>query len=173
MGDRYRSRALTVLIGVISVLAFIQYLTLQIKGMAFIFSILTEGAIPYWFGALLAYGIVVVYVASSGVRGAAWSDVLQGALMLLVAWAVGFYLVNTLHDGPTDMFSAINASQPDFLTIGRDGSPMSAMAFFSATRHASVAASSAVVTRRRSLAIFFASSSERLPKMVCVTLIHS
>ena len=131
VGDRYRSRALTVLIGVISVLAFIQYLTLQIKGMAFIFSILTEGAIPYWFGALLAYGIVVIYVASSGVRGAAWSDVLQGALMLLVAWAVGFYLVNTLHDGPSDMFSAINATQPDFLTIGRDGSPMSAMAFFS------------------------------------------
>ena len=131
VGDRYCSRALTVLIGVISVLAFIQYLTLQIKGMAFIFSILTEGVIPYWFGALLAYGIVVIYVASSGVRGAAWSDVLQGALMLIVAWAVGFYLVNTLHDGPSDMFSAINAAQPDFLTIGRDGSPMSAMAFAS------------------------------------------
>ena len=130
VGDRYRSRALTVLIGVISVLAFIQYLTLQIKGMAFIFSILTEGAIPYWFGALLAYGIVVVYVASSGVRGAAWSDVLQGALMLIVAWAVGFYLVYTLHGGPSDMFSAIASERPDFLTIGRDGSPMSSMAFF-------------------------------------------
>lgn len=129
LGDRYRSRTLVVLVGVISVLAFIQYLTLQIKGMAFIFNILTEGAIPYWFGALLAYGIVVIYVASSGVRGAAWSDVLQGALMLIVAWAIGFYLVYALHGSPSEMFTAIADSKPGFLTIGEPGSGISAMAF--------------------------------------------
>lgn len=129
LGDRYQSRALTVIVGVIAVLAFIQYLTLQIKGMAFIFNILTEGFIPYWLGALLAYGIVIAYVATSGVRGAAWSDVLQGAMMLIVAWAIGFYLVYTLHGGPGEMFTEINRENPDFLTIGHEGSSMSAMAY--------------------------------------------
>lgn len=129
LGDRYQSRTLTVIVGIVSVLAFIQYLTLQIKGMAFIFNILTEGAIPYWLGALLAYGIVVAYVATSGVRGAAWSDVFQGALMLIVAWAVGFYLVYTLQGGPSEMFRAIDDAQPGFLTIGQDGSAMSAMGY--------------------------------------------
>jgi len=129
LGDRYQSKALTVLVGLISVLAFIQYLTLQIKGMAFIFNILTDGVIPYWLGALLAYGIVVSYVATSGVRGAAWSDVLQGALMLIVAWTVGYYLVYTLQGSPTEMFTAISEAKPGFLTIGQDGSQMSAMAY--------------------------------------------
>lgn len=129
LGDRYQSRALTVIVGVISVLAFIQYLTLQIKGMAFIFNILTDGVIPYWLGALLAYGIVVAYVATSGVRGAAWSDVFQGALMLIVAWTVGFYLVYSLQGGPSEMFTSIDESRPGFLTIGNEGSAMSGMAY--------------------------------------------
>lgn len=130
--DRYQSKALPVIVGVISVLAFIQYLTLQIKGMAYIFNILTAEAIPFWLGALMAYGIVVVYVATSGVRGAAWSDVLQGALMLIIAWVVGLYLVYTLHDGPADMFAGIAAERPDFLVIGQADSQMSAMAYSTA-----------------------------------------
>lgn len=129
LGDRYQSKVITVIVGIIAVLAFIQYLTLQIKGMAFIFNILTEGFIPYWLGALLAYGIVIGYVATSGVRGAAWSDVLQGAMMLIVAWAIGFYLVYTLHGSPSEMFTALNNERPDFLTIGHEGSSMSAMAY--------------------------------------------
>jgi SSS family solute:Na+ symporter len=107
----------------------LQYLTLQIKGMAFIFNILTDGLIPYWLGALMAYGIVVAYVATSGVRGAAWSDVLQGVLMLIVAWTVGYYLVYALHGGPSEMFTSINESRPGFLTIGQEGSMMSPMAY--------------------------------------------
>lgn len=129
LGDRYRSRTIQVLVGIISVLAFIQYLTLQIKGMAYVFNELTEGVIPVWLGALIAYGIVIIYVATSGVRGAAWSDVLQGMLMLVVAWIVGFVMVYSFHDGIGAMFRSIEASRPGFLTIGREGSDMSAMAY--------------------------------------------
>jgi SSS family solute:Na+ symporter len=132
IGDRYRSRAIVVIVGVVSVLAFIQYLTLQIKGMAYVFNVLTEGHIPFWAGALIAYGIVVIYVATSGVRGAAWSDVLQAILMLVVAWILGLYLVYTLHGGTGPMFEMIAREQPDFLVIGALGSKMSAMAFSSA-----------------------------------------
>ena len=129
LGARYQSRALAIIAGIVAVLAFIQYLTLQIKGMAYVAEVMTEGAIPFWLGALIAYGIVVVYVATSGVRGAAWSDVLQGLLMLIVAWVVGLYLVNVLHGGVTPMFDKIIAERPDFLTIGQNGSPMSGMAY--------------------------------------------
>ena len=129
LGDRYRSRVIQVLVGIISVLAFIQYLTLQIKGMAYVFNVLTEDAIPIWLGALISYGIVIVYVATSGVRGAAWSDVLQGILMLVVAWVVGFALVYQFHDGIGAMFRGIAETRPGFLTIGGEGSAMSPMAY--------------------------------------------
>ena len=131
--DRYRSRSLVVIVGIVSVLAFIQYLTLQIKGMAYVFNVLTEGHIPVWLGALIAYGIVVVYVITSGVRGAAWSDVLQAILMLVVAWVLSIYLVSHLHGGIGAMFESVAREKPsDFLIIGGAESAMSAAAYSSA-----------------------------------------
>ncbi|SVD34226.1 uncharacterized protein METZ01_LOCUS387080, partial [marine metagenome] len=131
--DRYRSRSLVVIVGIVSVLAFIQYLTLQIKGMAYVFNVLTEGHIPVWLGALIAYGIVVVYVITSGVRGAAWSDVLQAILMLVVARVLCIYLVGHLHGGIGPMFESVVREKPsDFLVIGGAESAMSAAAYSSA-----------------------------------------
>jgi SSS family solute:Na+ symporter len=137
MGDllrhRYESKVLVVLVGLVAVLAFIQYLTLQIKGMAYVFNVLTEGHIPFWFGALLSYGIVIVYVITSGVRGAAWSDVLQAILMLVVAWVLCIYLVLHLHGGVGPMFdNVISVKSENFLIIGGSGSSMSINAYSSA-----------------------------------------
>ncbi len=125
LGDRFQSRLLTILVGVVAILAFIPYLTLQIKGMAYIFNVLTYGNIPIWLGALFSFGIVVIYVATSGVRGAAWSDVFQAILMLTIAWVLGLYFVNSLHDGIGDMFGKIVQQNPDFLAIGKENSLMS------------------------------------------------
>ena len=49
LGDRFQSRLLTILVGVVAILAFIPYLTLQIKGMAYIFNVLALAEI-YLFG---------------------------------------------------------------------------------------------------------------------------
>ena len=136
MGDfaekRYGSKALTGLIGLIATFAFIQYLCLQIKGAAYIFNVLTEGNISYNLAALLTYGIVIIYVATGGLRAAAWSDVLQSGLMIVVAWSVGFTLVNRLHGGVGAMFQKIAAESPGFLQIGVEGSQMSANAYSTA-----------------------------------------
>ena len=125
LGDRYQSKALTVIVGIIAILAFIPYLTLQIKGMAYIFNVLTYDNIPYWLGALLSFGIVVIYVATSGVRGAAWSDVFQAILMLIIAWVLGIYFVEKLHGGLGSMFKSIAMENKDFLLIGEEGSTIS------------------------------------------------
>ena len=125
LGDRFQSKILTIIVGIVAILAFIPYLTLQIKGMAYIFNVLTYDNIPYWFGAFISFGIVVIYVATSGVRGAAWSDVFQAILMLVIAWILGMYFVQKLHGGIGNMFETINNSNNDFLIIGKEGSSMS------------------------------------------------
>ena len=125
LGDRFQSKLLTIIVGIVAILAFIPYLTLQIKGMAYIFNVLTYDNIPYWFGAFISFGIVVIYVATSGVRGAAWSDVFQAILMLVIAWILGMYFVQKLHGGIGNMFETINNSNNDFLLIGEEGSAMS------------------------------------------------
>ncbi|WP_261130616.1 sodium:solute symporter [Bacillus sp. Marseille-Q3570] len=126
---RYGGRVLPVLIGLIALLASIQYLATQMKGMAYIFNIMTEGRIPFWLGSLLSYGIVVVYVATGGLRAAAWSDVFQGLLMIIISWVVGLAIVRQLHSSVSGMFSNINESNPGFLEIGNAGSTMSPMAY--------------------------------------------
>ena len=63
-------------------------------------------------------------MATSGVRGAAWSDVFQAILMLTIAWVLGIYFVNSLHQGLGDMFTKIAESNSDFLVIGKEGSLM-------------------------------------------------
>ncbi len=130
--ERYKSRALPTLIALVAELAFLQYLALQIKGTAYVFNTLTAGHVPIWLAALIAYGIVVVYVATGGVRAAAWSDVLQAALMLIVAWIVGLYLPYHLYGGPGEMFRQIATKLPGHLVIGKAGSHMSRMAYSTA-----------------------------------------
>lgn len=130
--DRYRSRLLAALVGGIAVVAFIQYIALQLRGMGFVTSILTGGHIPMWVGALFAYGIVITYVWFSGVRGAAWSDILQGLMMTSIAVVLGLVLTFTLHGGPTSMFAHIQSAKPGFLLIGKAGSVMGRVPFTTA-----------------------------------------
>ena len=89
-----------------------------------IIATIDDDNIPYWLGALISFGIVVVYVATSGVRGAAWSDVFQAILMLLIAWVLGMYFVEKLHGGIGSMFSTITSENSEFLLIGQEGSAM-------------------------------------------------
>ena len=129
--DRFQSKALSVIIAVVSILAFIQYITLQMKGSAYVFEIASGGRIPFWAGALIAYVVVVVYVFIGGVRGVAWTNVFQGAFMVIMAWILGLYFAYALYDGPGNMFREIAKANPTHLLVG-PGTKMSYAAFFSA-----------------------------------------
>ncbi len=129
--DRFQSKALSVIIAAVSVLAFIQYITLQMKGCAYVFEIASGGRIPFWAGALIAYLVVVVYVFFGGVRGVAWTNVFQGAFMITMAWILGIYFTFRLYGGPTEMFRQIAAAKPTHLLVGPD-TAMSYAAYASA-----------------------------------------
>ncbi|MTI65552.1 MAG: sodium:solute symporter family protein [Firmicutes bacterium] len=118
VSDRFQSKSLSAIMAIISILAFIQYIALQLKGMAYVLNVTTDGLIPFWLGALLAYGVVLVYVFSSGVRGVAWTNVLQGLFMLFMAWILGLWLPFKFHGGISNMFSKIAENDPSHLIIG-------------------------------------------------------
>lgn len=131
LADRYQSPALSVIIAVVTTLAFIQYITLQMKGAAYIFEIASGGAIPFWAGALIAYLVVLAYVFWGGVRGVAWTNVFQGAFMIITAWVLGLYFAYHLYGGPTEMFRQIIEAKPNHLLLG-PGAQMGFMPFASA-----------------------------------------
>ena len=104
---RYGTKVLSTMLAVVSIAAFIPYLTLQMKGAGYILSVISEDRIPAWVGALVAYGIVMVYVLKSGVMGVAWTNTFQGIFMLIIAWFLGLYLPYKLYGGVPEMFGQI------------------------------------------------------------------
>lgn len=114
---RFPSRGLSVLLAVVSVAAFVPYLMLQMSGAGIVFSAVTEGHMPFWLGAALAYAVVVTYVLYSGVSAVGWTNVFQGIFMLCVAWALGLYIPIQLYGGVGAMFERIAEVRPELLTL--------------------------------------------------------
>jgi len=113
---RYHSRYISIILAVISLTAFVPYLTLQMQGAGYVFSVVTEGRMPVWAGAAVTYGVVLLYVFRSGVMGVAWTNTFQGILMMGLAWGLGLYLPYALHGGIGPMFAQLAETSPTMLT---------------------------------------------------------
>jgi len=114
---RFPSRFLSVLIAVLTLGAFIPYITLQMRGAGIVIEAVTEGHVPLALGAALAYGIVIIYVLTSGVTAVGWTNTFQGMFMLVIAWTLGLYLPFHLYGGIGPMFERIAAERPELLTV--------------------------------------------------------
>jgi SSS family solute:Na+ symporter len=136
LAHRYDSRGLSVLLAALSVVAFVPYLTLQMKGAGYLLETISAGHVPQWAGAALAYGVVLTYVFTSGVMGIGWTNTFQGIFMLAVAWFLGLYLPYSLHGGVEPMFEKIAATDLQAMLeapgLAADGSPWSWAGYTSA-----------------------------------------
>ncbi|MDW5378502.1 sodium:solute symporter family protein [Halomonas sp. HP20-15] len=117
LADHYRSRALGLIAGVIGVLALLPYLTIQIAGAGMLFQAATDGLIPFWLGALLAFLVVAAYVFCSGLGGIGWTNLVQGIMMIVIAWFLGLTIANRLYGGVGEMFTRIQLEMPEYLTL--------------------------------------------------------
>jgi len=136
LSHRYDSRTLSVVLAVLSVVAFVPYLTLQMKGAGLLLETISEGVVPQWLGALVAYGVVLIYVFAGGMMAIGWTNTVQGLFMMAVAWFLGLYLPEALHGGIQPMFEAIAASGQEAMLeapgLAADGSTWSWAGYSSA-----------------------------------------
>ena len=117
--------ALAPIMAVVSLMAFVPYLALQMRGAGHVLEVLTRGTVSVEAGSALVYGVVLVYVWRSGVMGVGWTNTLQGIFMMALAWILGLYLPYKLHGGVGAMFDQLD---PEFLRMpGKrsDGEPWS------------------------------------------------
>ncbi|HEV7164356.1 MAG TPA: sodium:solute symporter family protein [Gammaproteobacteria bacterium] len=110
VGHRFDNRSLQVTVAVLSLVAMIPYLALQIKGVGYILNVASHGLLPEWEGALLAYGVVTLYVLYSGMLGVSWTSVFMGIAMMVIGWLFGLYLPWKFFGGVEAMFHAIAVS---------------------------------------------------------------
>ncbi|HSJ10528.1 MAG TPA: sodium:solute symporter family protein [Longimicrobiales bacterium] len=132
---RFPSRFLSSLMAIAAVAAFVPYIMLQMSGAGIVFNAVTQGHVPFWAGAAVAYGVVILYVLVGGASAVGWTNVFEGIVMMVVAWGLGFYLPYALYGGIGPMFEQIQAARPELLSLPGlrgDGTPWSWGAYSSA-----------------------------------------
>src|SRR5918994_1942295 len=117
MSDRFSSRGLSAVVALVSVAAFIPYLVLQITGAGFLFEFATGGNVPFWLAALAAFVVVTLYVYASGLRGIGWTNLIQGIIMVVVAWFLGLLIANRFYGGVGVKFRGVQQKAPGDLTL--------------------------------------------------------
>ena len=113
LGDRYENRAVAVIIAIIFIVTLIPYTSVQLIGAGLLTETLSGGAIPYWLGSLILPIIAFVYAWWAGMRSVAWTDTLQGIIMLIGSLALLAFVWFAFF--PEGMFSTIAASFPEKL----------------------------------------------------------
>ena len=118
---KYDSRALGILVALVSVAACVPYLVLQLKGLGIIVSEASYGSISPTAAVWAGSGALVVFVVASGVRGSAWTAVLKDIMILAAAIFLGTYLPIHYYGGYDAMFTAIEAAKPAFFVLPAHG----------------------------------------------------
>jgi SSS family solute:Na+ symporter len=91
---RFGSPRLALTVAVLQMVALTNFLTAQLMAMGHVTAGLTDGAIPYTAGVLGLAAAILAYETLGGMRAVAWTDALQGLILLvglgtLLGWLLG------------------------------------------------------------------------------------
>ena len=113
IGDRFKSDGLRLVFLAVMVVFTLPYLATQAIGGGIALNQLTEGELSYQAGAVIVTVVILAYVAVGGMRADAYTDVLQGVLMLVTLLAaVG--IVSAGLGGFSEASDRLAEDLPDF-----------------------------------------------------------
>jgi SSS family solute:Na+ symporter len=92
IGDRYNSPLLKKLFSLVMIVFTLPYIAIQTIASGNSLNSLV--GIPYLTGAILVTGFVIAYVALGGMHSIAWTDLVQGLMMVLFAFLALFLITN-------------------------------------------------------------------------------
>src|SRR3954452_1535658 len=117
---KYDSRALGILISLVTVAAMIPYLALQLKGLGIIVNQTSSGTVSstaaVWMGAVA----LSLYVGASGIHGSAWTAAIKDVLTLSVVIFIGLYLPIHYFGSIGEMFHRVDEAKPGFAALSGD-----------------------------------------------------
>ena len=81
--ERFRSGPLALAASVILTITLINFMLAQLIAMGNTFAGLTDGRVPYWAGVVGGALVILVYELLGGMRAVAWTDALQGTILII------------------------------------------------------------------------------------------
>jgi SSS family transporter len=111
---RYNDRRITLLATVLATWALANYILSNLKAIGFIVDTTTGGRIPFAYGILLLSLIMVIYETLGGFRSVAWTDAIQGVI-LLAGCLVIFMAIQIHYGGLNEATTILAARSPHLL----------------------------------------------------------
>ncbi|MDJ0735771.1 MAG: sodium:solute symporter family protein [Nostocaceae cyanobacterium] len=109
------SKTLKLVFLAVMVIFTLPYLALQPIGAGYLLESLTNGQIPYFYGAFFLTLIIVIYVFMGGMKSVALTDVLQGMLMFVLTLTALFTIAHGL-GGITEANRTVYELKPELLS---------------------------------------------------------
>ncbi|RJE79673.1 sodium:solute symporter [Paracoccus sp. JM45] len=120
LGVRYGSKWVAVLAGLTSLVFLIPYSAVQLSGVGYLLSGMTNGQISFGTGIIVATALAIVFSYIAGIRSVMWTDSLQALVMIIASVAVCVLVVSEL-GGFFTMFDQIAEASPAMLQVPGPG----------------------------------------------------
>ncbi len=115
----FKSDAIRILVVVVALIFSVPYLGVQLRASGFLFNVLTDGMLGVEVGMWLLSIVVIIYVASGGLRAVAYVDSAQAILL-----AAGIVVIGIIAMNAVGGFGALNERIAALTAIGPDGQAM-------------------------------------------------
>ncbi len=120
LGDRYDHKGVGVVSALCSCVFLIPYAAVQLAGVGYLMSGMTDGAIDFTSGTILATILAIVFSLVAGLRSVAWTDSLQAIVMIISATLVVLFVVHRL-GGVGTFFDTVRQEHSGALSVPGNG----------------------------------------------------
>ncbi len=94
LSDYFKSDAIRLLVVLVALVFSVPYLGVQLRASGFLFNVLTDGMLGVEVGMWLLSIVVIIYVASGGLRAVAYVDTMQAVLLAFGIVAIGIIAIS-------------------------------------------------------------------------------
>lgn len=120
IGHRYQSKPVAVTVAISSCVFLIPYAAVQLSGVGYLLEGMTDGAITFGTGIMLATVLAILFSYIAGIRSVMWTDSLQAIMMIVASTLVALLVINEL-GGFETLFNTLKTEHPESLTVPGNG----------------------------------------------------
>lgn len=120
LGHRYNNKHVATSVSVASCIFLIPYSAVQLAGVGYLLQGMTDGAITFTTGVVMATIIAIFFSYIAGIRSVMWTDSLQALMMIVASTLVAFLVIQGL-GGFSGLFGTLAADHSASLTVPGPG----------------------------------------------------
>lgn len=120
LGDRYDNKMVAMVVSIASCIFLIPYSAVQLAGVGYLLQGMTNNAIPFTTGVIIATVLAIVFSYIAGIRSVAWTDSLQALMMIITSTVVVLLIIKGL-GGFGGFFHSLETTKPESLTVPGNG----------------------------------------------------